>query len=146
MLSPLSVRMISTIPASSPAPRSGRIDPDGRPPSALAGLPLRRRASFRDDVGPEIDSRALVPQAHRKRFAAPVPDRPLAPLESIWASLETLVYAIGGELRLVDRELPLGQTKSGLVGRQVGEEELKEPRIANLRRRTRRSIEPGAER
>ena len=109
----------------------------GRPP---------HRAGLRDDVGPEIDRRALVPQTHRKRLATPVLDRPLAPLGSIRVSLVTLVFAVGGELRLVDRELPLGETKSGLVGRQVGEEELEEPRIAKLRRRIGWSIEPEAER
>ena len=88
--------------------------------------PIRRRAPGRvaRDFRPERDRRPLVQQAHRQGRAAPVLDRPLAPSRSIRASLETRVFAVGGELRLVDRELPLSQAKSSLVGRKVGEEEL----------------------
>jgi hypothetical protein len=53
--------------------------------------------------------------------------------------------SIDGELRFVDRELPLGKSTFCISRRHVREEELKEPRIAKLRRRTRRSIKPGAQ-
>ena len=111
----------------------------------MAGLRLGGRAGFRYDVGPEIDRCAFVPQTHRQGLAAPVLDRPLAPLRSIRAPFVPLGLTVGGELRLVDRELPLGESTFRIFGRQVREEELKEPRIAKLRRRTRRSIEPGAQ-
>jgi len=73
-------------------------------------------------------------------------DRPLASLWSIRTPFLKLVFAVGRELRLVNGELPLGETESSLVGRQIGEEELEEAWIAKLRRRTGRSIEPGAQR
>ena len=93
----------------------------------MAGLRLAGRAGFRDDVGPEIDRRALVPQTHRQGLAAPVLDRPLAPLRSIRAPFVPIGLTVGGELRLVDRELPLGESTFRISGRQVREEELKEP-------------------
>jgi hypothetical protein len=57
-------------------------------------------------------------------------DGPLAPLRSIRAPFVPIGLTVRGELRLVDRELPLGQSTFRIVGRQVREEELKEPRIA----------------
>src|SRR5688572_5008553 len=77
--------------------------------SVAAGLRLGGRAGFREDVGPELDRPALVPQTHRQGLAAPVLDRPPAPLRSIFASFESLRLTVGGELRFVDRELPLGE-------------------------------------
>ena len=50
-----------------------------------------------------------------------------------------------GRRRASPRGSLLGESTFRIIGRQVREEELKEPRIANLRRRTRRSIEPGAQ-
>ena len=104
----------------------------------MAALRLGGLASFRDNVGPEVDRRTLVPQTHRQGLAAPVLDRPLAPLGSIRAPFVPIGLTVGGELRLVDRELPLGDSTFRIIGRQVREEELKEPRIAKLCRRTRR--------
>jgi hypothetical protein len=113
--------------------------------SVVAGLRLRGGAGFRDDVGPEIDRFALVSQTHRQGLAAPVLNRPLAPQRSIRTPFVPIGLTVGGELRLVDRESPLGESTFRIIGRQVREEELKKPRIAKLRRRTRRSIEPGAQ-
>ena len=107
----------------------------------MAGLRFAGRAGFRDDVGPEIDRSALVSQTHRQGLSSPVLDRPLAPQRSIRAPFVPVGLTVGGELRLVDRESPLGESTFRINGRQVREEELKEPRVAKLRRRTRRFIE-----
>jgi len=73
-------------------------------------------------------------------------DGPLASPRSFRAPFVPIGLTVGGELCLVDRESPLGKSTFRIIGRQVREEELKEPRIAKLRRRSRRSIEPGAQR
>ena len=113
--------------------------------SVVAGLRIGGRARFRDDVVPEIDRPTLVPQTHRQGLAAPVLDRPLAPLRSIRAPFVPIGLTVGGELCLVDRESPLGESTFRIIGRQVREKELKEPGIAKLRWRIRRSIEPGGQ-
>jgi hypothetical protein len=94
----------------------------GRQASIVAGLRVGGRAGFRDDVVPEIDRPALVPQTHRQCLAAPVLDRPLAPLRSIRAPLIPIGLTVGGELRLVDRESPLGESTFRIIGRQVRKE------------------------
>jgi hypothetical protein len=45
----------------------------------------------------------------------------------------------------MDRELLLGQTKPRLGGGHIGEEELEEPKVAQLRGRAGRSIKPRAQ-
>lgn len=110
-----------------------------------ARLRLGGCARFRDDVGPESDRLALVSQAHRQGLAAPVLDGPLASLRSFRAPFVPIGLTVGDELRLVDREAPLGESTFRVIGRQVREEELKEPGIAKLCWRTRWSFEPGAQ-
>ena len=113
--------------------------------SVVAAPPASAAAPAFATTSVQKSTAALVPQTHRQGLAAPVLDRPLAPLRSIRAPFVPIGLTVGGELRLVDRELPLGESTFRIIGRQVREEELKEPRIAKLRRRTRRSIEPGAQ-
>ena len=124
--------------------RRPRLKASGHQASVVAGLRLGGRAAFAT-TSVQKSTAPLVPQTHRQGLAAPVLDRPLAPLRSIRAPFVPIGLTVGGELRLVDRELPLGESTLRIIGRQVREEELKEPWIAKLRRRTRRSIEPGAQ-
>ena len=97
------------------------------------------------DSHPEIYGGAFIQQTHRQRLAPPVLDRPLAPSGSIRMTLETLVLLVGGELRAMDRQLLLGEMQPCLGGGQIGEEELEEPKIAQLRGRAGRPIEPLAQ-
>jgi DNA-binding CsgD family transcriptional regulator len=117
------------------APRSGR---PGR-------VLICRLAQDRclDDTLPEFDGRAFVEQEHAQRLPAPVLDGALTPDRRIRTSLEPRVLFIGGQLRPMDGELLLGKARAGTGGREVDEEELQEPPIAELGGRTGWLVEPG---
>ena len=73
-------------------------------------------------------------------------ERPLTPSRFRRTSLFALLLLIGHKLAAVNRELLLGESKARLCWRQVGEEELQEPKVAQLGGLVRRLIEPGIER
>jgi hypothetical protein len=81
---------------------------------------LSGRAGVPHNAAPEINGRAFVQQTHRQRLAPPVLHRPLAGSGSTWSSFETLVLLVGGQLRPMDRELPLGETQPCVGRGQIG--------------------------
>jgi len=70
-------------------------------------------------------------------------DRALPSIGQPSTTLESLILLVCRQLDLMDRELLLGKAQPRLRGRQIGEEELQESRVAQLGWLMRRPVEPG---